>query len=539
MLPDSTDVLVVGGGPAGLAAALELGSRAVDVVVLEPREKVSADRPRAKTTSARTMEHLRRWGLADRIRQRAPLPVAWSQDAAFVTALLGKEITRFTDCFGMSPHRQDVVAESGQQIAQPLLETVWREAVAEVPTAVLATGWSLTRLHEGPNQVEVEARHHDGASHRIRARYVLGCDGSRSPTRAAIGSRYEGSTDARTNFSVVFRAPGLLERVRVAPSIHYWVLDPEVPGLLGPLDLRDTWWGMAMGVDAETGNADPHRLLRRLIGPGADDLDIEVVATDPWTARMLLADTYGRGRVYLVGDAAHLNPPWGGHGFNTAIGDAVNIGWKLAAVLEGWAAPDLLRSYEPERRPIAQQTIDLATANMRTLSSDLAHADLSAAGPDGDRARRTAAQRIQSTKDAEFHSLGLVLGYRYDRSPIVATDGAPAPAADVRCYAPSTQPGGRLPHAWLPDGRSLFDLLGPDMSVLTLDSRADAAPLVGAAASLGVPLRVVDAGALRLPARDGAALLLVRPDQHIAWRSSEPTVSRPEAERVLRYALAR
>ena len=138
------------------------------------------------------------------------------------------------------------------------------------------------------------------------------------------------------------------------------------------MDLVDTWWGMAMGVDAETGHADPIRLVRALIGPGSDDIEVAIVSTDPWTARMLNASAYGTRRVFLVGDAAHLNPPWGGHGFNTAVGDAVNIGWKLAAVLQGWGGEALLRSYQQERKPIAQQTIDLATSNMSQLSTNFA-----------------------------------------------------------------------------------------------------------------------------------------------------------------------
>jgi 2-polyprenyl-6-methoxyphenol hydroxylase-like FAD-dependent oxidoreductase len=538
-LPRSAAVVVAGGGPAGLAAAIELGTRGIEVLVLEPRTEVSFDRPRAKTTSARTMEHLRRWGLADRVRQVAPLPVAWSQEAAFVTSLLGEEVTRFTDCFGLSPGRPDSGAESGQQIPQPLLESVLRDAVEQTAPACLATGWSLAGLRESPDGVVVDARHLDGTPRQVRAQYVLGCDGSRSQTRDAIGERYTGSTDARTNFNLVFKAPGLGERMRLRPAIHYWVLDAEVPGLVGPLDLHGTWWGMVMGVDAETGERDSHRLLRHLIGPGAEDIDLDVVATDPWTARMLIARSYGGGRVYLVGDAVHLNPPFGGHGFNTAIGDAINIGWKLAAVLQGWAGPEILHSYEAERRPVAQQTIDEATTNMRTLSKDLAHPALAAIGPAGEAARRAAAREIQATKDSEFHSLGLVLGYRYDASPIVPGDAMPAPAFDPRRYVPSTRPGGRLPHAWLPDGRSLYDLLSKDMTLLLLDRRADPASFVAEARKSGVPLGVVDVSAVPLPGRDGAAMLLIRPDQHIAWRGLDPVVSPEDAAATLRYTLAR
>lgn len=540
-LPTAIDVVIAGGGPAGLAAALELDRHGVSALVLEPRRHVSPARPRAKTTNARTMEHLRRWGLADRVREVAPLPVAWSSDAAFVTALLGAEITRFTDCFGLYPHRVDEVAESGQQIAQPLLESVFREAVQCSPGPTLATGWSLAGLQEGDDDVLVEARGDDGATVAVRARYVLGCDGSRGRTREAIGARYIGQTSTRSNYNVVFRAPGLLQRVRLAPAVHYWVLNHDVPGLLGPLDLADTWWGMAMGVDAATGDADPVRLVRGLLGADAHDLDIEVVATDPWTAQMQLADTYGRGRVHLVGDAAHLNPPFGGHGFNTCVGDAVNIGWKLAAVLRGWGGPELLASYEAERRPVAQQTIDEATTNNATLSGDLADPELGGPGAAGVAARDRVARRVQATKEAEFHSLGLVLGYSYDHSPVIAADPVDDPGGpstwDPRRYTPSTRPGGRLPHTWLSDGRSLYDLLGPAMTVLVLRAGADPGPLRTAADRLGVPLAVVDATALTLPGSRGETLLLIRPDQHIAWGSIDPAPTPVAAEDALRLSL--
>lgn len=547
-LPEEASVVVAGGGPAGLAVALDLGRRGVDVVVLEPRLDVSLDRPRAKTTSVRTMEHLRRWGVATRVREVAPLPVAWSNDAVFATSLLGREITRFHDCFGLVPQRCDEFAEAGQQIPQPLVERVLREAVAREHSVTMATGWSLTGLDEHDEQVRVEAIDQHGVSHGLRARYVLGCDGSTSVTRRAIGAFYEGSTDRRTNFNMVFRAPGLAQQVPHGPAIHYWVLDPNVPGLVGRMDLTDTWWAMAMGVDAGAGDADPIRLVRALIGTGtaasADHIEIEIVSTDPWTARMLNAHTYGTRRVFLVGDAAHLNPPWGGHGFNTAVGDAANLGWKLTAVLQGWASENLLRSYELERRPVAQQTIDLATSNMAQLSTEFADPLLSAPGPEGDAARTAAAARIQVAKHGEFHSLGLVLGYHYGDSPVIVADGTPEPDIDPTHYEPTARPGARLPHRWLPDGRSIYDALGPDLTLLRLDPDADPDPFVISASKHGMPLQLLDMYTLGCTPTDlaeqyQAKMLLVRPDQHVAWRTPSTSVGASTAVQVLERVTGR
>ncbi len=460
------------------------------------------------------MEHFRRWGLAERIRAAAPLKVDWSQDAVFVTSLLGREVMRFSDCFGLSPGRSEVFAESGQQIAQPVVEAVLRQAVAELDACQLCLGWSVTGLEQQAQGVRATLVNEQGEQRQVEAQYVVGGDGARSVVRAAMGARYVGASDARTNLGIVFRAPGLAERQPHGRAVHYWVLNPACPGLMGRLDLGERWWAIANRVPAEAGAAEARALIDGLVGAA---IEAEVLATDPWTARMLLADQYQNGRVFLAGDAAHLNPPWGGHGFNTGIGDAVAIGWKLAAVLAGWGGAGLLASYEAERRPVAERTIREATANMSVLAPELADAALEAAGPAGEQARRRAAEVIRAAKAREFHSLGLVLGYQYDHSPVIVPDGTP-PVPEASDYQPSARPGGRLPHAWLSDGAAVYDRLGTGLALLRLRDEADPGPLAAAAAERGVPLQVVDVRGEGLDARYGAAMVLVRPDQHVAWR---------------------
>ncbi|MFK4036094.1 FAD-dependent monooxygenase [Nonomuraea wenchangensis] len=488
-VPEQVPVLVAGGGPVGLATAVELAHHGVRSLVVEPRETVSWLRPRAKTTSARTMELLRRWGLAETLRARAPLAVSWSDQAVFVNSLLGREIARIGGCFGLDLVGSDLAAEPGQQAPQPLVEEILREAAGDA----LLTGWQVAGLTEDGDGVTVRIVSGEGEEREVRAAYVVGCDGPRSVTRAAIGARYEGRQDARPNFNIVFRAPGLAERVPHGPAVHYWVLNPAQPGLTGRLDLKDTWWCIAQGVRAE--DADPVRLVRNLAGD--DDLEVEILATDPWTARMLLADRYATARVFLAGDAAHQNPPYGGHGFNTGIGDAVNIGWKLAAVLNGWAPAALLGTYEAERRPIAADTIEAAAANMATLAPELADPALMGDETEFEKVRPAVAEAVLRTKHSEFHSLDLVLGYVYTGSPIVA-DGA----------------GERLPHRWLAPGVSLYDRLGRGFTLLGDPDAPGVKALEAEARDLGVPLEVVP-----LP---GEPLTLVRPDQHVAWRGDTP-----------------
>ena len=225
-----------------------------------------------------------------------------------------------------------------------------------------------------------------------------------------------------------------------------------------------------------------------------------------------------------MGDAAHQNPPWGGHGFNTGIGDAVNLAWKIAAVCQGWAPTELLASYEAERRPVAKQTIDLAAASMRALPIEPGDAAIMSPGADGDNTRKAAAAAVAVVKRSEFYSLGLVLGYGYGRDTALQ-----APSTDV--YRPRVQPGNRLPHTRSADGSSLFDLLGREFTVL--GPAATAQVLVQAAGDLGVPVTHADPAVQGFAPVDGPHVVLVRPDQHIAWdgepidRSTDPLENPP------------
>ncbi|MFC5063648.1 FAD-dependent monooxygenase [Actinomycetospora atypica] len=487
-----TQVLIAGGGPVGLAAAVELGRRGIDCVVVEPRTEVSHARPRCKTVNVRTMEHLRRWGVADRLRARAPLSPAYSSDVVFCTSLTGRELARFTGVLGLTP-QGDRFPEVGQQAPQFVLEELLREMVDELDTTTLVLGRRVVDVVQDDDGVTVTVVGPDGVAEQITADHVIGCDGPRSRVRECLGADYVGEHALRPNFGMVFRAPGLAERVRHGPAVQYWTVNPGAPALLGPLDEVGTWWIIAFGVDRETGEREGAAILDAAVG---EAVGATVLSTDPWTARMQLVDTARVGRVFLAGDAAHLNPPFGGHGMNTGFGDAVDLGWKLAAVLQGWGGPALLDSYEAERRPVQDRVIRAAAENMRTLSIDLLDDDLDRDTPAGDTARRSARERIEATKDAEFHALDLVLDLDLAGSPVVAAGT-----------------GRRLPHRWLPDGRSLYDVLGDGFTLLTPPG-ADVTALTDACASQGVPLTVAEV------LEDRADPVLVRPDHHVAWSGS-------------------
>ena len=515
MVPKSqVPVLIAGGGPVGLAAAMELSLHGIECAVLEPRREVSWLRPRAKTVSARTMEHFRRWGVARRLRDRAPLAVAWSGDVVFCTTVTGREVTRFHDCFGLGLAGGDRVAEPGQQAPQPLVEQILREAVRDSASSELITGWRVTGAAQDGEVARVTAEDADGRPATVEASYVIGCDGARSVVREAIGARLAGSADGRLNVNVTFRAPGLAGQVPHGPAVQYWVLNPEQPGIVGRLDLDGTWWCIANGVTQAAAEADPHSIVRAMTGSGGP---VEVLATDAWNARMQLADRYARGRMFIAGDAAHQNPPYGGHGFNTGVGDAVNLGWKLAAVLRGWAPPALLDTYESERRPVAEVTVAEAASNMGTLATELADPRLMGTSEEFGDVLPAVRAAIHRTKDREFHSLDLVLGYSYGDSPITLK----GPGA-----------GERLPHRWIGAGDSLYDHLGPEFTLIRSGAGPGAGPgpgatrddggLAAAARDSGIPLTALDLDARGWAEHFGAPLVLVRPDQHVSWCGDGP-----------------
>ena len=522
------DVLIVGGGPGGLVSAIELGRRGIAVLLVEPRLQPDPFRPRAKTTSVRTMEHLRRLGLAGTLRAAAPIPVAYAQDVIFCTGLFGHEITKFSGAFALTTGRQEDFAESSQQVPQPLVEQVLRAHSASLPSVELMIGGRVTSLQDGDAAVTAEIVNRDGSPSVVTARYAIGADGATSISRHAIDARYEGSSGALPNVNITFRSTALDPGRMCGLAVHYWIVGRPLAGVMGPLDLGGTWWTIVQGV-ADPESLDPVWTVRELCGAA---VDVEVLAIDPWSARTLLANRYAGRRIFLVGDAAHLNPPWGGHGFNTCVGDAVNLTWKIAAMLRGYGGPHLLSSYEIERRPVAQRTIDVAAAQEPFLAPAFATAGLDDDTEDGRQLREQVAQTIRAAKRSEFYSLGLVLGYDYPQSPVVWAEPRAAAVTSSLAFTPSAHPGARLPHAWLGEGRSIYDLLGVEFSIVSFGTATE--PFLEAAARRGVSMAaVVLQPSSHLRERYGAELVLVRPDQHVAWRGSDAS----RAERILGLAL--
>jgi hypothetical protein len=252
-------------------------------------------------------------------------------------------------------------------------------------------------------------------------------------------------------------------------------------------------------------------------------IDATILSRTTWTAgHALVAEGFGRGRVLLGGDAAHLFTPAGGLGYNTAVEDAVNLGWKLAAAVRGVAGPGLLKSYELERRPAAVRNTGYARGFAESLGSFVPKPGIEDDGSAGDELRREAGEYLERHGRAEFNIPGITFGTRYDSSPVIVSDGSQAPPDAANRYEPSASPGGRAPHVWLDDGRSLFDTFGFEWTLLRLGPKPPSGErFVAAARRAGMELEVVDVPSDAARELYEAPLALVRPDQVVAWRGAD------------------
>jgi 2-polyprenyl-6-methoxyphenol hydroxylase-like FAD-dependent oxidoreductase len=514
-----TDVLIVGAGPAGLALAIELGSRSVPCIVVERNDRVGYA-PRAKTTNVRTRAHLRRWGIAGRLAEASPLGLDYPSDVAFVTRLAGHPLARFDNAFYCDPAPNPLYPEHAQWIPQYTLERVLKDHAQSLPGVQFRFATELESFEQQEGSVTASLRDlRSGEVRHVRSHYLVGADGARSTVRQAIGATMEGKYGLSRNYNIMFRAPGLAEAHPHGRAIMYWQINGDVPSLIGPMDAGDTWFFMPTNVPADfrvEGEAAAD-LIRRATGI---DLPYEILSTDEWVASRLIADRYRDGRVFLAGDACHLHPPFGGYGMNMGVADGVDLGWKLAATLQGWGGAELLDTYQGERRPVHQFVIDEAVANHAVLGNQLMRAGIEAQTPEGERLRAEIGATIAECKGREFNTLGVVLGYSYRGSPIVVSDGSAPVTQQVSRFVPDACPGALAPHAWLADGRSLYDAFGKDFTLLV--SADEAAPDVEQAMrdaiASGVPMAVLMPRHAPLRPLYGARLALIRPDQHVAWR---------------------
>ncbi len=542
-----TEVLVAGGGPCGLMLANELGRRGIRTLLVDPKPS-TAFNPQANATQARTMEHFRRLGFADEVRSLG-LPPDHPTDIAYFTRYTGHELARLSLPTAAQAVR-DVkrlggswsAAELPHRVSQKFVEQVLRRHAQSHAGNDVRYGWKLVDFDDQGGYVAARIQRADGGSPvQVRARYLVGADGARSLVRNALGIPWSGASGVRRDFmggqmfAVYLRAPAFYDVLPHARAWMYVSVNAQRRAFMASVDGRSEFAFHAAvheGEDAEAwAEADARRVFREALGR---EIPIEVLSFGTWTAgHSLVAESFGRGRVLLAGDAAHLFTPTGGLGYNTAVEDAVNLGWKLAQVLRGSSPASLLDSHELERKPLALRNTGYARhfADSVGLYPALAVLEDDSAG--GIAARAAATAHLDGHVRLEFNIPGVTFGGRYDGSPLIVADGTQPPPDAANSYVPTACPGGRPPHAWLEDGRSLFDSFHAEWTLLALGpERTDAKPFTDAALALGLDLRVVRHPSRALRALYEAPLALIRPDQVVAWRGDDASA----AMQVLRQA---
>jgi 2-polyprenyl-6-methoxyphenol hydroxylase-like FAD-dependent oxidoreductase len=515
-----TPALIVGGGPVGLALALELGWRDVECLLVDELERDGyKTHPRANLVNSRTMEFCRRWGVAGRVKE-AGTPRGYPHTAMYVTSLRGHLIARIDRPQHGGGRQIAFTPEPPQRCNQIWFDPVLRERAEGFSKVSLRYRWrfdSFVQDAEGVTSRVTDTT--TGESHTIRSAYLAACCGGRSPIRRILGVDKDEGEVLGAPLSIYFRARNLWDYHDKGKGVlHFIVGLTGVWATLNSLNGGDLWRVTLHGGAKEHAAAEAvdHRdILTRIVGV---EFPYELIAISPWVRRKLVTAAYRHGRVFLAGDCAHQNTPTGGYGMNTGMGDAVDLGWKLAAAVDGWAGPKLLESYDAERRPVALRNVEEATRNFQ-LRSFAPIPELVEATPAGEAARKRLGDEIVKSTSRELLSDGIAMGYRYDGSPIVHPDGSEPPPISVTEYVQTSFPGARAPHVQLADGRSTLDLLGKAYVMLRLSRDApDVAPFEEAARRCGAPFEVaaIDEPAVRSAYEK--KLVLVRPDGHVAWR---------------------
>jgi 2-polyprenyl-6-methoxyphenol hydroxylase-like FAD-dependent oxidoreductase len=523
-----TPVLIVGGGPVGLALAGDLGWRALSCLQIE-RSDGAVTQPKMDMVHIRTMEFCRRWGIVDEV-ERSGYNRAHAQDNVWVTALaggyeLGREV--FPNCIDEKCPPQS--PQKRERAPQNFFDPALARFVRSFPQVEQRYFTELVDFTEDDTGVSAIIRNvKTGETENVRAEYLIGCDGAGSFVREKLGITMTGNPVLTYTTNVVFRSHDL-EKVQDIPFAYRYIFvdDEGTWATLVAIDGRDHFRFSLVGNREKRQLTDDELVaaVRRAVGA---DCDIEIVSTMPWTRRELVADSYGSKRCWLVGDSAHQLSPTGAFGMNTGIQESLDIAWKLEACVRGWGGPNLLKSYESERKPVAARNVAEAARNLARMLETRSRKppkEIFENSPAGVLARKAYGDWYTERMSHEWFTIGIQIGYRYDGSPICVPDDTTPPPFEVANYVQSSHAGARAPHVWLKDGRSTLDLFGKGFVLLQIGSpAADARALVDAASIRKLPLQVIAIDEPDVVKLYEKKLVLVRPDGHVAWRGDSVPV---------------
>ena len=525
-----TAVLIAGGGPVGVTLAMDLAWRGCEVTVAEKRHRGEAPPVKCNHVSARSMEIFRRLGVAQKLRD-AGLPADYPNDVSYRVSFTGAELSRIPipcrrDRYTASdgPDTWWPTPEPPHRINQIFLEPILFEHAAGMAGTTLMTRTAIEGFTQNDDCVVVRARDlESGDEFTITCQYLIGCDGGSSLVRKAMGARFEGDVIVQRCQSTYLRAPDLIGRQSVERAWATFSLNPRRSGNVYAIDGIERWvvHNYLRPGEEDFDAVDRDASIRTILGVGAD-FDYDVLAHEDWYGRRLVADKFRDRRVFICGDAAHIWVPYAGYGMNAGIADAMNLSWLLAAHLAGWAPAAILDAHERERWPITEQVSTFAMNHAHAMAQQrgAVSAEVELEGAQGDQARAELGRAAYDLNVQQYCCAGLNFGSYYDDSPIVAFDGEAPPTYTMSSFTPSTVPGCRTPHLWLADGRSLYDALGPDYTLLRRDKDIDVTGLLAAAAARGLPLQLLDLSGEAAGELYDRGLVLSRPDQHVAWRGA-------------------
>lgn len=499
------NVIIVGGGPVGAALALDLGLRGVSSVVVESR-KTLANIPKGQGLTQRTLEHFFFWGLDEELRTARTMPRGYPIGEITAYRNLASE-------YWHAPAGREVVGDfffqKQERLPQYRMEAVLRRKLATLANVELRLGVSATAVVQSADGVSATVTNERGETETIKAEYLVGCDGSNSTTREAAGIARSGTDFDRNMALVVFRSLDLHEKLKRFPERStYRVMHPDLHGywkFFGRVDVGEQFFFHApVSADASRKNFD---FKAALFNAASFEFAFTVEHAGFWKLRNEVAATYQSGRIFIAGDAAHSHPPYGGYGLNNGLEDAVNLSWKLAARFAGWAGERLFDTYSREREPVFRDVAeDFIAARIREDDAFLTRYN-----PSRDRAEFEAAWKARET---DVGSRRKAYEPNYEASPIVfGPPGGKTTAHGV--HSLRARPGHHLSPQLLSNGRNVFEELGRDFTLLT--SMADTTDFERAARAHRIPLKIVRDIAPATRENYGASLILVRPDQYVAW----------------------